>query len=122
MCLPSTGTDREEVQQLNVEAKKFFESFSKALEKQDAAEAVMHIAPKYRERFSKGYRFWRGTKLRALKVIGLPDKEGVLRVKTQIVSPAGRKDTETRNCCARKTSGFCWRADPTKPCVSQSEG
>ena len=58
-CMPITGADKKELQQLDVEAKKFFESFSKALEKQDAAEAAMHIAPKYRERFSKGYRFWR---------------------------------------------------------------
>ena len=106
LCLPSIGTDKEEVQQLNVETKKFFESFSKALEKQDATEAVMHIAPKYRERFSKGYRFWRGTKLRALKVIGLPDKEGVLRVKTQIVSPAGRKDTEIKKLLRSKDKWF----------------
>ena len=92
--------------QLELAAKKFFESFSKALEKQDATEAVMHIAPKYRERFSKGYRFWRGTKLRALKVIGLPDKEGVLRVKTQIVSPAGRKDTEIKKLLHIKGKWF----------------
>ena len=72
LCVPLIEADKKEFQQLDVEAKKFFESFSKALEKQDATEAVMHIAPKYRERFSKGYRFWRGTKLRALKVIGLP--------------------------------------------------
>ena len=43
--MPITGADKKELQQLDVEAKKFFESFSKALEKQDATEAAMHIAP-----------------------------------------------------------------------------
>ena len=105
-CASLMGADKKELQQLDIEAKKFFESFSKALEKQDATEAVMHIAPKYRERFSKGYRFWRGTKLRALKVIGLPDKEGVLRVKTQIVSPSGRKDTEIKKLLFAKDKWF----------------
>ena len=47
--MPITGADKKELQQLDVEVKKFFESFSKALEKQDATEAAMHIAPKYRE-------------------------------------------------------------------------
>ncbi|MFM1557418.1 MAG: hypothetical protein ACKJR1_13090 [Limisphaerales bacterium] len=105
-CMPITGADKKELQQLDVEAKKFFESFSKALEKQDATEAAMHIAPKYRERFSKGYRFWRGTKLHALGVIGLPDNEGVLRVKTQIVSPSGRKDTEIKKLLHIKGKWF----------------
>ena len=105
-CMPITGADKKELQQLDVEAKKFFESFSKALGKQDATEAAMHIAPKYRERFSKGYRFWRGTKLHALGVIGLPDNEGVLRVKTQIVSPSGRKDTEIKKLLFAKDKWF----------------
>jgi len=101
-----SGADKKELQQLDVEAKKFFESFSKALAKQDAAEAAMHIAPKYRARFSKGYQFWRGTKLHPLKVIGLPDKEGVLRVKTQIVAPAGRKDIEIKKLLRSKDKWF----------------
>jgi hypothetical protein len=51
------GTDKKELQQLHVEAKKFFESFSKAREKQESTQAAMHIAQKYRARFSKGYQF-----------------------------------------------------------------
>jgi hypothetical protein len=106
LCLPSIGTDKEEVQQLNVETKKFFESFSKALEKQDAGEAVIHVAPKYREGFRKGYRFWQGTKLSAIKLLGLPDKEDVLRVQTQIESPSGRKDIEIKKLLHIKGKWF----------------
>ena len=106
LCVPLMGADKKELQQLDVEAKKFFESFSKALENQDSTQAAMHIAPKYRARFSKGYQFWRGTKLHPLKVIGLPDKEGVLRVKTQILSPSGRKDTEVKKLLRSKDKWF----------------
>ena len=105
-CASLMGTDKKELQQLHVEAKKFFESFSRALEKQESIQAAMHIAPKYRARFSKGYQLWRGTKLSALKVIGLPDKEGVLRVKTQILSPSGRKDTEVKKLLRSKDKWF----------------
>jgi hypothetical protein len=70
------------------------------------ATALRHIAPKYRERFSKGYRFWRGTQWSALKVIGLSDKEGVLRVKTQIVSPSGCKDNEIKRLLFSRDKGF----------------
>ena len=100
------GADKKELQQLDVEAKKFFGSFSRALENQNSTQAARHIAPKYRERFSKGYQFWRGTKLSALKVIGLPDKEDVLRVQTQIESPSGRKDTEVRELLRSKDKWF----------------
>ena len=100
------GADKKELQQLDVEAKKFFESFSKALENQDSTQAAMYIAPKYHARFSKGYQFWRGTKLSALKVIGLPDKEDVLRVQTQIESPSGRKDTEVKELLRSKDKWF----------------
>ena len=106
LCVSLVGADKKELQQLDVEAKKFFESFSKALENQDSTQAAMHIAPKYRARFSKGYQFWRGTKLHPLKVIGLPDKEGVLRVKTQILSPSGRKDTEVKKLLRSKGKWF----------------
>ena len=37
LCVPLMGADKKELEQLDVETKKFFESFSKALEKQDAA-------------------------------------------------------------------------------------
>ena len=96
VCIPLTGADEKELQQLDSEAKKFFMSFTKALQKQEADGAVKHVAPKYREGFIKGYRFWRGTKLSALKIIGPPDKEGVLRVKTEVILSSGRKDTETK--------------------------
>lgn len=87
---------KNEPRQLDVEARKFFKLFTRALEQQEASEAVKHVAPKYREGFIKGYRFWRGTKLSALKIIGPPDKEGVLRVKTEVILSSGRKDTETK--------------------------
>ncbi len=105
-CASLMGADKKELQQLDVEAKKFFGSFSRALENQNSTQAAMHIAPKYRERFSKGYQFWRGTKLSALKMIGSPDKEGVLRVKTQILSPSGRKDTEVKKLLRTKDKWF----------------
>ena len=94
--LPLTGAENEKLKLLELEAKQFFKVFSKALEKDDSIEASMHIATKYREGFRKGYRFWRGYKLSALKVVGFPDKEGVLRVRTQIMYPAGKKDTEIK--------------------------
>ena len=106
LCAPLKAADKGDLGKLELETKKFFESFSKALEKQDAAEAVMHIAPKYREGFRKGYRFWRGTKLCVLKVLGLPDKEDVLRVQTQIESPSGRKDIEIKKLLHIKGKWF----------------
>ena len=106
LCAPLKAADKGDLGKLELETKKFFESFSKALEKQDAAEAVMHIAPKYREGFRKGYRFWRGTKLSAIKVLGLPDKEDVLRVQTQIESPSGRKDIEIKKLLHIKGKWF----------------
>ena len=106
MWLPLTGADNEELKFLELEAKQFFKGFSKALEKDDSTEASMHIAPKYREGFRKGYRFWRGTKLSALKVLGLPDKEDVLRVQTQIESPSGRKDIEIKKLLHIKGKWF----------------
>ena len=104
--LPLTGADNEELKLLELEAKQFFKVFSKALEKDDSIEASMHIATKYREGFRKRYRFWRGYKLSALKVVGLPDKAGVLRVRTQIMSPAGKKDTETKKLLRIKDRWF----------------
>jgi len=106
LCSSVLGADKGDLDKLKLEAEKFFASFSKALEKQDATEAVMHIAPKYREGFRKGYRFWRGTKLSALKVLGLPDKEDVLRVQTQIESPSGRKDIEIKKLLHVKDKWF----------------
>ena len=106
LCVPLMGADKKELEQLDVETKKFFESFSKALEKQDAGEAVIHVAPKYREGFRKGYRFWQGTKLSAIKLLGLPDKEDVLRVQTQIESPSGRKDIEIKKLLHIKGKWF----------------
>ena len=104
--LPLTGADNEELKLLELEAKQFFKVFSKALEKDDSIEASMHIATKYREGFRKRYRFWRDYKLSALKVVGLPDKAGVLRVRTQIMSPAGKKDTEIKKLLRIKDRWF----------------
>ena len=104
--LPLTGAENEELKLLELEAKHFFKVFSKALEKDDSIEASMHIATKYREGFRKGYRFWRGYKLSALKVVGVPDKAGVLRVRTQIISPAGKKDTEIKKLLRIKDRWF----------------
>ena len=104
--LPLTGADNEELKLLELEAKQFFKVFSKALEKDDSIEASMHIAPKYREGFRKGYGFWHGYKLSALKVVGVPDKAGVLRVRTQIMSPAGKKDTEIKKLLRIKDRWF----------------
>jgi len=106
LCAPLMGADKGGLGKLKLEAKEFFESFSKALEKQDAGEAVIHVAPKYREGFRKGYRFWRGTKLSAIKVLGLPDKEDVLLVQTQIESPSGRKDIEIKKLLHIKGKWF----------------
>ena len=106
LCVPLIEADKKELQQLDVEARKFFESFSKALGNQDSTRATMHIAPEYRERFSKGYQFWQGIKFHAIKVIGLPDKEGVLRVETQILFPSGRKDTEIKKLLRSKDKWF----------------
>ena len=104
--LPLTGADNEKLKLLELEAKQFFKVFSKALEKDDSTEASMHIAPKYRKGFRKGYRFWRGYKLSALKVVGVPDKAGVLRVRTQIMSPAGKKDAEIKKLLRIKDRWF----------------
>ena len=103
LCSSVLGAGRGDFDKLELEAKRFFESFSKALEKHDAA---MHVAPQHRKRFSKGYKFWRGSKLSALKVVGLPDKDGVLRVRTQIGSPTGKKDTETKKLLRVKDKWF----------------
>ena len=104
--LPLTGADNEELKLLELEAKQFFKVFSKALEKHDSIEASMHIATKYREGFRKGYRFWRGYKLSALKVVGLPDKAGGLRGRTQIMSSVGKKDTEIKKLLRIKDRWF----------------
>jgi len=82
LCPSVVGDGKGDFDKLELEAKKFFESFSKALEKHDAADAAMHVAPQHRKRFSMGYKFWRGSKLSALKIVGLPDKDGVFRVRT----------------------------------------
>jgi hypothetical protein len=44
--------------------------------------------------------------LSALKVIGLLDKEGVLRVETQILSPLGCKDAEVKKLLRSKDNWF----------------
>ena len=106
LCSSVLGAGRGDFDKLELEAKKFFEPFSKALEKHDAADATMHVTPQHRKRFSMGYKFWRGSKLSALKVIGLPDKDGVLRARTQIVSPTGKKDTETKKLLRIKDRWF----------------
>ena len=104
--LPFAEAGKNEPRQLDVEARKFFKLFTRALEQQEASEAVKHVAPKYREGFIKGYRFWRGTKLSALKIIGPADKEGVLRVKTEVILSSGRKDTETKKLLRIKDRWF----------------
>ena len=106
VCIPLTGADEKKLQQLDSEAKKFFMSFTKALQKQEADGAVKHVAPKYREGFVKGYRFWRGAKFTALKVIEPSDKEGILRVKTEMTLPSGRKDIEIKKLLRIKDKWF----------------
>jgi len=47
LCVPLIGPNKEELAKLKLEANEFFMYFSKALEKQDSAEAVMHVASNF---------------------------------------------------------------------------
>jgi len=88
--------DDESTNSVQIEAENFFERFSEALKAPDPTSAESFVALKHRERFKKGYEFWRGTRFYEAEVLEGSPKSEVLRVQVSFQLPSGRIDREIK--------------------------
>ena len=88
--------DDESTDSVQIDAENFFERFSEALKAPDPTSAESFVALKHRERFKKGYQFWRGTRFYDVEVIEGSPKSEVLRVQVSLQLPSGRSDREIK--------------------------
>ena len=93
---PVAVQDDESANSAQSDAENFFERFSEALKAPDPTSAELLVALEHRERFKKGYEFWRGTRFYDAKVIEGSPKSEVLRVQVSFQLPSGRTDREIK--------------------------
>ena len=88
--------DDDSTNSVQIDAENLFERFSEALKAHDPTSAELFVALKHRERFRKGYKFWRGARFYDVEVIEGSPKSEILRVRVSFQLPSGRIDREVK--------------------------